>query len=316
MSPLPESIVGTSEQVVVAQGLVKCFGSLVAVDGIDLSVSRGECYGLLGPNGAGKTSTLKMIYGASPLTAGELMVLGLDVRNHARAIKRQIGVVSQETNLDPDLTVRQNFLTYARYFDLPAPEARQRADDLLTFMELSGKAGVRIEQLSGGMKRRLLVARALIHRPTLLLLDEPTTGLDPQARHLIWQRLRHLKRQGVTLLLSTHYMEEAAQLCDRVVVMDRGKIVVEGCPQELVERRVGREVVELRVEKEEEAALLAQIPGDAYTIERWGDTLYLFSDRAVEIVQALRAVRVENVLHRPATLEDFFLKLTGRELRE
>lgn len=307
---------GTPEQVVVARGLVKCFGPLVAVDGIDFSVLRGECYGFLGPNGAGKTSTLKMIYGASPLTAGELRVLGLEVRRHARAIKRQIGVVPQETNLDPDLRVRQNLLTYGRYFDLPAGEAGRRADELLAFMELSAKAGARIDQLSGGMKRRLLVARALIHRPSLLLLDEPTTGLDPQARHLIWQRLRHLKRQGVTLILTTHYMEEAAQLCDRVMVMDRGRVLVEGAPQELVEGEVGREVVELRVEEREEAALLSQIPGDAYTVERSGDTLYIFSDRALDIMQALKAAQVGNLLYRPATLEDLFLKLTGRELRE
>ena len=311
-----ESMAGTPEQVVVARGVVKCFGPLLAVDGIDFSVFRGECYGFLGPNGAGKTSTLKMMYGASPLTAGELLVLGLEVGRHARAIKRQVGVVPQETNLDPDLTVRQNLLTYARYFDLPASEAKRRADDLLAFMELSGKAGARIDQLSGGMKRRLLVARALIHRPRLLLLDEPTTGLDPQARHLIWQRLRQLKRQGVTLVLSTHYMEEAAQLCDRVMVMDHGRILVEGPPQDLVEGKVGREVVEVRVEEREEAALLAQIPGDTYSIERSGDTLYLFSDRALEIMQALKAAQVRHLLYRPASLEDLFLKLTGRELRE
>ncbi|MFQ5692048.1 MAG: ABC transporter ATP-binding protein [Nitrospinota bacterium] len=306
--------------IVEAEDLVKRFGSLTAVDRIRFRVGPGECFGFLGPNGAGKTSTMRMIHCASPVTEGRLRVLGMDVRASARAIKRRLGVVPQEANLDPDLPVRRNLLTYARYFGLPRSAARERADALLGFLELSDRAASKIDELSGGMKRRLLIARALIHRPDLLILDEPTTGLDPQARHLIWQRLRHLKREGVTLLLTTHYMEEAAQLCDRIVVMDGGRILTEGNPGELVEREVGREVVELRLEEAEEGPVLGRAladgSGDDFRMERSGDTLYLYTDRALEIMGRLREAGVKHLLYRPATLEDLFLRLTGRELRE
>ncbi|MBI2880598.1 MAG: ATP-binding cassette domain-containing protein [Candidatus Tectomicrobia bacterium] len=310
-----------SPPVVEAKGLLKRFGPLTAVDGIDFEVRPGECFGFLGPNGAGKTSTMKMIYCASPVTEGALCVLGMDVRVFAREIKRRLGVVPQETNLDPDLSVRRNLLTYARYFGLPRAAAQERADRLLEFLELSGRAKSKIDDLSGGMKRRLLIARALIHQPELLVLDEPTTGLDPQARHLIWQRLRRLQREGVTLLLTTHYMEEAAQLCDRIVVMDQGKVLIQGNPRELVEREVGREVVELHLPEGEEEApalrqALARVPGNHFRTERSGDTLYIYTERALEIVGRLKQAGMSRLFYRPATLEDLFLKLTGRGLRE
>ena len=232
-----------------AKELVKRFGLLTAVDQICFNVRERECFGFLGPNGAGKTSTMKMIYCASPVTAGSLRVLGLDVQTSARQIKARLGVVPQENNLDPDLPVRRNLLTYSRYFGLSVREAKKRTDQLLEELGLAGRANDKVDVLSGGMKRRLLIARGLINRPDLLILDEPTTGLDPQARHLIWQRLRQLKREGVTLLVTTHYMDEAAQLCDRIVVLDRGRILIEGNPAELVKCEVGEEVVELRVEE-------------------------------------------------------------------
>ena len=305
-----------SSAVVEAKDLVKRFGDLTAVDRIGFEVRPGECFGFLGPNGAGKTSTMKMIHCASPVTEGTLRVLGMDVRTSARAIKQQLGVVPQETNLDPDLPVRRNLLTYARYFGLPRAVAAERADRLLETLELAGRANAGVDVLSGGMKRRLLIARALVHEPKLLILDEPTTGLDPQARHLIWQRLRRLKCEGVTLLLTTHYMEEAAQLCDRIVVMDQGKVLVEGNPGELVDREVGREVVELRVEEAEEDRVLAAVTGNDFKRERSGDTLYLYTERALEIMGRLKAAGFRRLLYRPASLEDLFLKLTGRELRE
>ncbi len=312
----PATATATATAAVEARDLVKRFGSLTAVDRIGFEVRPGECFGFLGPNGAGKTSTMKMVHCASPVTEGTLRVLGMDVRTSAREIKRRLGVVPQETNLDPDLPVRRNLLTYARYFDLPRAVAEERADRLLEFMELSGRAKSRIDELSGGMKRRLLVARALIHQPRILILDEPTTGLDPQARHLIWQRLRQLKREGVTLLLTTHYMEEAAQLCERIVVMDRGKVLVQGNPGELVEGEVGREVVELRLDEADEAYVRAHVPGDDFRMERSGDTLYLYTERALEVMGRLKGAGVGRLLYRPATLEDLFLKLTGKELRE
>ncbi|MFQ5914010.1 MAG: ABC transporter ATP-binding protein [Nitrospinota bacterium] len=316
---------GSSTGVIVeARDLVKRFGPLTAVDGISFEVGPGECFGFLGPNGAGKTSTMKMIYCASPVTEGDLRVLGMDVRSSAREIKRQIGVVPQETNLDPDLPVRRNLLTYSRYFDLPRDVAAHRADRLLEFMELSGRTKSKIDELSSGMNRRLLIARALIHQPRVLILDEPTTGLDPQARHLIWQRLRQLKREGVTLLLTTHYMEEAAQLCDRIVVMDQGKVLIQGNPGELVAQEVGREVVELRLEEMEEGPVLkeslnralSRISGNEIEMERSGDTVYLFTEKAFEVTGRLKEAGIGPLLYRPATLEDLFLKLTGRDLRE
>lgn len=222
------------DPLIVGKNLVKKFGALTAVDGISFEVRPGDCFGFLGPNGAGKTTTMKMIFGFSPMTAGRLTVFGLSVSDHPREIKRRIGVVPQENSLDPDLTVLQNLMMYARYFDLPKKQARERAEELLEFFHLQEKTADRIDRLSGGMKRRLLIARALINRPELLILDEPTTGLDPQSRHVMWDRLQGLKRQGVTTVLTTHYMEEAAQLCDRLVVIDFGKVMEEGGPDELV----------------------------------------------------------------------------------
>jgi lipooligosaccharide transport system ATP-binding protein len=299
-----------------AKELVKRFGLLTAVDQICFNVRERECFGFLGPNGAGKTSTMKMIYCASPVTAGSLRVLGLDVQTSARQIKARLGVVPQENNLDPDLPVRRNLLTYSRYFGLSVREAKKRTDQLLEELGLAGRANDKVDVLSGGMKRRLLIARGLINRPDLLILDEPTTGLDPQARHLIWQRLRQLKREGVTLLVTTHYMDEAAQLCDRIVVLDRGRILIEGNPAELVKCEVGEEVVELRVEEKEEARVLALVSGNHLKTERVEDTLYIYTDQAVEIAGCLKKAGYCQIHCRPASLEDLFLKLTGRELRD
>ncbi|BDG59094.1 ABC transporter ATP-binding protein [Caldinitratiruptor microaerophilus] len=222
-----------------ARGLVKRYGATLAVAGIDLAIRTGECYGFLGPNGAGKSTTMRMIYGRTPITAGELTVLGLDARSQMRRIKARIGVVPQEDNLDPDFTVLENLVIYGRYFGLSAAVARNRALELLEFVALAGRANQRVDQLSGGMKRRLVIARALIARPELVILDEPTTGLDPQARHLLWDKLRELRAQGVTLLLTTHYMEEATQLCDRVAIIDHGRILAEGRPEDLVAAHPG-----------------------------------------------------------------------------
>src|ERR671923_281809 len=242
-------MVGAAEQLplVHARGLVKRFGALVAVDGIDFDVQRGEAFGFLGPNGAGKTSTMRMIGCVSPPTDGTLRILGLDPLTHGAEIRARLGVVPQQDTLDFELTVRENVIIYGRYFGLPRAELRRRADELLEFVQLSDRANDRVEPLSGGMKRRLTIARSLVNEPNVLLLDEPTTGLDPQARHVVWDRLYRLKRQGVTLILTTHYMDEAEQLCDRLVVMDRGKIVAEGSPRDLIERYSTREVVELRL---------------------------------------------------------------------
>ena len=230
--------------VIEAEALTKRFGNLTAVDGINFSVSDGEVFGFLGPNGAGKTTTMKMIQCTSPKTGGELRVLGMNVDTRPRDIKSQLGVLTQETNLDPDFTCRENLLIYSRYFDIPPHEARKRADELLTFVQLDEKRDVPIDKLSGGMKRRLLLARALINNPRLLILDEPTIGLDPQGRHLIWEKLKALQAAGNTIVLTTHYLDEAERLCNRLVIMDGGKILVEGRPQDLVSRFVGSDIVE------------------------------------------------------------------------
>lgn len=230
--------------VVVAEGLIKEYNNLQVVRGINFQIQDRECFGFLGPNGAGKTSTVKMIYGLSPVSAGKLTVFGMNVQTEIKNIKRRLGVVPQENNLDPDLKVLQNLLVYASFFSLSANEARSRALDLLEFFGLTDKAGERVELLSGGMKRRLTIARALINKPELLILDEPTTGLDPQARRLVWERLGQLKEQGVTLILTTHYMDEASQLCDRLVIMNQGEILVEGSPRQLVADQIGEETIE------------------------------------------------------------------------
>ncbi len=297
-----------------ARGLSKSFGDLKAVDGIDLRVERGECYGLLGPNGAGKTTVIRMLHGAARRDGGELSVLGSDVTTHSRRIREEMGIVPQENTLDNELTVYANMWVFANYFGIPRRRSLKRIEELLDFVQLTEKWSEQIKNLSGGMKRRLLIARALIHRPRLLILDEPTTGLDPQARHLVWQRLRELKSGGLTILLTTHYMEEASQLCDRVGVMARGRLLVEGPPADLVRERVGEEVIEIRGAGRE--AAVAALNGLGLDIERAGDTLYLYCRSGAEVVERLVSAGEREFLRRPASLEDLFLRLTGRELRE
>jgi lipooligosaccharide transport system ATP-binding protein len=309
------------ELLIEARGLTKRYGDFLAVDAIDFEVVRGECFGFLGPNGAGKTTTIRMIACVSPATEGYLRVLGMDPAGQPRLIKARLGVVPQEDNLDPDLTVMENLLAYARYFDIPKAEARVRAHEALEIMALTEKAGEKIEALSGGLKRRLTVARALVSRPELLILDEPTTGLDPQARQLFWQKLRQLKRQGITMLLTTHYMEEASQLCDRVLIMDGARIIERGTPAELVQRIIGEHVVELRFEgaPAREAVAAVRSRSNGFTLEETEDTLYLFESdgqRLAELdLDAFEGVARE-VVQRRATLEDVFLRLTGRGLLE
>jgi lipooligosaccharide transport system ATP-binding protein len=304
------------ESAIRARKLTKRFGPLVAVDGIDFEVGAGECLGFLGPNGAGKTTTIRMIHAVIPITSGELIVLGRRVDHDPAAVKRRLGVVPQEENLDPDLTPGENLVVFARYFDLPRAEARRRAADLLEFVGLSSRATSHLEELSGGMKRRLLIARALLNQPELLVLDEPTTGLDPQARHLVWQRLRTLKAQGVTQVLTTHYMDEAAHLCDRVALMDAGRILRQGRPMDLVRAEVGEEVIEVRGDEALHRAVVATVDGRSLRWEQAGDTLYLFCREGRELLPVLSRLRPPHLVHRPATLEDLFLKLAGRSLQE
>ena len=301
---------------ITARQLTKRFGDLVAVDGIDLQVEAGECFGILGPNGAGKTTIARMIHAVTPITAGDLTVLGLRVDREPAAVKRRVGVVPQEENLDPDLTPWENLLVFARYFDIPRAEARRRAADLLEFVGLAGRAESPLGELSGGMKRRLLIARALLNQPQLLILYEPTTGLDPQARHLVWQRLRTLKAQGVTQVLTTHYMEEAAQLCDRVALMHAGRILRQDPPMELVRAEIGEEVIEIRGDASLHQAALAALDGKNLRWERAGDTLYLYCADGRSLLPALSALKPPHLLHRPAGLEDLFLKRAGRSLQE
>lgn len=301
-----------------AQGLLKRFGERVAVDGIDLTIHRGERFGFLGPNGAGKTTTMRMMGALSPRDGGELSVLGLDPEIEPRALKRRLGVVAQETTLDLELTVRENLEVFARYFDVPREEARARAADLLAFVGLSERAEDAVERLSGGMRRRLQVARALVNRPDLVLLDEPTTGLDPQARHVVWERLRELSSAGTTLVLTTHYMEEAAQLCDRLVVMDEGRIVGAGSPGELVEQVTGRDVLELRVDPDQAPAVAATLGRRARGHQADGGLVLLFTDDADGLWADAQhdGLPVRLQAARRATLEDVFLVLTGRSLRD
>jgi lipooligosaccharide transport system ATP-binding protein len=304
---------------VVAAGLRKSYGERLAVDGIDFVVDPGSCFGFLGPNGAGKTTTMKMIYGLASIGGGELAVLGMDVARARRAVKARLGVVPQETNLDGELTVRENLVFQAGYFGIERVLAARRADELLEFALLADRADERIWSLSGGMKRRLLIARALVNEPDLIVLDEPTTGLDPQARLAVWGALDRLKRRGVTLLVTTHYMEEAARLCDRLVIMDEGRIVVEGRPQDLVLEHVGREVLELRLSEGcDPGELLASLDGRITGHERAEDLLMIFATDAEDLLRQLDEGRFphESALVRRATLEDVFLRLTGRSLRE
>jgi len=302
---------------VVAHDLVKRFGSFEAVRGIEFRVGQRECFGFLGPNGAGKTTTMRMISCTSPPTAGDLEVLGLPV-DRGRDIKRRLGVVPQENNLDEEVSVLENLLIYARYFDIPRRISAPTAEELLHFVALQDKRDWQIERLSGGMKRRLLVARALMNEPDVLILDEPTTGLDPQARHLVWEKLRSLKRQGVTLLLTTHYMDEAAQLCDRLVIMHEGRILVEGAPRDLVARETSPQVIEVFDPDPEVTPSLEDLQGLADRSERLADRLLLYTGEGEALLQKVRAVVPDPgaVWLRGATLEDVFLKLTGRGLLE
>jgi lipooligosaccharide transport system ATP-binding protein len=302
----------------VARDLKKSYDGFEAVKGVDFEVQQGECFGFLGPNGAGKTTTMKMIYGAVIPTDGELDVAGLDVRSCEREIKRRIGVVPQENNLDDELKVKENLLVYGRYYDLPRKLALQRAEELLEFMELTEKSESQVDQLSGGMKRRLLIARALINDPEIVVLDEPTTGLDPQARHLVWDRLRALTVEGKTLVLTTHYMEEAARLCDRLVIMEGGLIIAEGSPRELIEEHVSPQVLEFRVSPEELERLRPVVEAASDAVERTGEALLAFTADADALTERVRAsgVDVANIVYRQVGLEDVFLRLTGRRLIE
>jgi lipooligosaccharide transport system ATP-binding protein len=301
-----------------ARGLVKKFGDFVAVDGIDIDVAQGEAFGFLGPNGAGKSSTMRMIGCVSPPTAGTLRILGLDPRRDGPKIRGRLGVVPQQDTLDLELTVRENLLIYGRYFGLPRALIRERAAELLEFVQLLDRANDKVEPLSGGMKRRLTIARSLINQPDMLLLDEPTTGLDPQARHVVWDRLFRLKHQGVTLVLTTHYMDEAEQLCDRLVVMDNGRIAAEGSPRALINEFSSRDVVELRFALGENEAAADKLFGLGDRVEVLPDRVLLYADDGDACVDAVhsRGVIPMSLLVRRSTLEDVFLRLTGRTLVE
>jgi lipooligosaccharide transport system ATP-binding protein len=308
---------GGEDVMVAATGLVKAFGGVTAVDGIDFTVRAGEAFGFLGPNGAGKTSTMQMVAAMSPRSGGDLAVLGLDPATAGSAVRARLGIVPQSDNLDGELTVRQNLLSYGRFFGLSAATVAARSEELLRFVELWERRDAPVQTLSGGMKRRLVIARALVNEPELVLLDEPTTGLDPQARQLVWDRLYRLKQRGVSLVLTTHYMDEAEQLCDRLVVMDRGRIVAEGSPHALIERYVPREVVELRFPAGTPDDLRA-LDGAAARIEVLADRVLLYTDDARSTAAAVAGsgVAVAQTLTRRSTLEDVFLTLSGRSLDE
>ena len=301
-----------------ARGLTKKFGSFTAVDAVDFDVAPGEAFGFLGPNGAGKTSTMRMIGCTSPSSGGTLTVLGMDPATHGPDIRARLGVVPQADTLDEELTVRENLLIYGRYFGLSRSECARRADELLDFAQLTERRDSLVEPLSGGMKRRLTIARSLINEPDMMLLDEPTTGLDPQARHLLWDRLYRLKQRGVTLVLTTHYMDEAEQLCDRLVVMDKARIVAEGSPRSLIEQYSTREVAELRFPVGVQETLDGQLEGLADRVEHLPDRVLLYAADGEAVAEAVhhRGLQPETVLVRRSTLEDVFLRLTGRSLVE
>ncbi|MEZ2389871.1 ABC transporter ATP-binding protein [bacterium RCC_150] len=302
--------------VITAENLTKSYGELKAVDGISFEVSPGESFGLLGPNGAGKSTTMKMIGGVSQRTSGMLSILGLDPETHGPEVRAHLGVVPQQDNLDEELKVRENLIVYGRYFGLPLSYLRPKADELLEFAQLGDKAKSRVDALSGGMKRRLTIARSLINEPKILLLDEPTTGLDPQARHTLWDRLFRLKEQGVTLILTTHYMDEAEQLCDRLIVVDKGRIMAEGTPAGLIREHSTREVLELRFGSERNATIGAELKGIGDRVEILPDRVLIYTDdgeAALEQVSA-RTLRPLTSLVRRSSLEDVFLRLTGRSL--
>ena len=306
--------VNDPKTLVSARNLVKTFGSYRAVDGIDFDIPRGSCFGFLGPNGAGKTTTLKMLLGLSPQMSGSLQVYGLRIPDQARRVRARTGVVPQADNLDPDFTVMENLRTYATYFGLNPSVISDRLERLLRFAALEERRDARTDTLSGGMKRRLIIARALINEPEMVVLDEPTTGLDPQARRIIWSRLNELKEQGTTLILTTHYMEEAERLCDELVIMDRGRILDQGSPVALIHRHVEPEVIELRGEKTKDHAAAATRHG--CRVERLGSSFYCYTADSGSFIDELRKVQGLTFMHRPTGLEDVFLKLTGRDLRD
>ncbi|NLF88883.1 ATP-binding cassette domain-containing protein [Candidatus Bathyarchaeota archaeon] len=305
----------SNEVLIGASGLTKKYDNYTAVNGIDFEVYKGECVGFLGPNGAGKTTTIRMIYCFLLPSAGKLEVAGFDVHTECRKIKAVVGVAPQEDNLDPDFSVLKNLTTYARYFGISKDEALKRAEEQLKFFQLEEKRDAPIMSLSTGMKRRLIFARALINQPQVLLLDEPTTGLDPQARHLVWDEVRYLKKQGVTIILTTHYMDEAEVLCDRILIVDHGRIIEQGTPKQLIEKHVGKEVLEL--DYDEKLPVLLKEAFQSARIERLGDRLQVFTDQPHGVFEAfLQKHKLQNVMIRNANMEDVFLKLTGRGLRE
>jgi lipooligosaccharide transport system ATP-binding protein len=300
--------------IIQAKKLTKIFGEIVAVDSISFTVFPGECFGMLGPNGAGKTSTIRMIYGLSPMTSGTLDVFGLDVTKNARAIKSRLGVCHQENNLDPDLTVKQNLEVFSRYFNMSPGAAQVQAESLLKFMALDHRKDARVTELSGGMMRRLVLARALLNAPELLILDEPTTGLDPQSRHQVWERLGELKAKGLSILISTHNMDEASRLCDRLIIMDHGGILVEGKPFELIRQYVGHDIIEVL---EPSQTLRALVQSRDMEHEDLGHRLIINTEDGNALFREIsNEYCQEGCIMRMATLEDVFLKLTGRELRE
>ena len=301
-------------KILATRGLRKAYDSLDVVCGVDLEIAPGECFGLLGPNGAGKTTTLKLCLGLIEPDAGEVELLGEPVPRRAREARRGVGVVPQFDNLDPDFTVTENLLVYARYFGLSPAQMRGRVPGLLAFAGLAGRGDARIGTLSGGMKRRLTLARSLVNDPRLVIMDEPTTGLDPQARHLIWERLRHLVQEGKTLLLTTHFMEEAERLCHRLAIMDHGRVIVSGTPRELIAAHIEPQVVE--VHGPGVAEWRARAGALAARVERAGDTVFCYAADVAPVLRSLAGQTELAFLHRPANLEDVFLKLTGRDLRD
>ncbi len=313
---MPKNGKGSSyvQYIVEAENLKKTFDGLVAVDDISFHVMPGECFGILGPNGAGKTSTIRIIYGFSPMTGGSLRVFGLEVFSGWRDIKARIGVCQQENNLDPDLTVQQNLEVFARYFDIPKEQARERAGKLLEFIALDHRKNSTVAELSGGMMRRLMLARTLINDPELLILDEPTTGLDPQSRHQVWERLEELRSKGLSILLTTHYMDEASRLCDRLVIMDHGHILVEGRPIDLIRKHVGQNVLEVSQPTPELRTLIQSQP---VVHEDFGHRMIIYGQESDKILHTISSEYCkEGCILRMATLEDVFLTLTGRGLRE
>jgi len=316
MPSLQSKALSPESSLIQARALTKRFGDFVAVDGIDFDVAPGEAFGFLGPNGAGKTSTMRMIACMSPVTSGTLRILGMDPAADGPRIRSRIGLVPQDDTLDLEMTVLDNLLVYGRYFDLPRKVIRERAERLLDFAQLTDRANDKVDPLSGGLRRRLTIARSLISDPELLLLDEPTTGLDPQARHLLWDRLYRLKQQGVTLIITTHYMDEAEQLCDRLVVMDKGRIAAEGSPRELISQYSTREVLELRFQVDDHAPLSAQLAGLGERIETLPDRLLVYTDDGESAAKSLAERGLDPVVSfvRRSSLEDVFLRLTGRTL--